>query len=237
MGMGSKEPYVMGNPEYSNEGAMSHEAHEQFVEEYEQWLIKMDNQHKRKDFWRIVWRAIGLIAAFGILYFAINVPHAKAFEQQSSRPEKTHDEVVAEIKAAMHKYSERGLYVDKVDLNYQRLGKGDLEARYCASQAKHIKAGKCEASSVTAFHDGAVVFIWDAMHPESNTTDFGILLHEEVHVMQEAMGQFPQNCNDVIELESEAFMVQIAYYKDIGNPTWVSIMQNNPLRMYRCSDK
>ncbi len=66
------------------------------------------------------------------------------------------------------------------------------------------------------FRGGDTIFIWDKLDIDGNQIAASIIVHEDVHYLQEKNGKPHRTCAEIIELEREAYGVQKEYLLQNG---------------------
>jgi len=98
-----------------------------------------------------------------------------------------------------------------------------LQARYCGAK---------DCRAVVSAQDNGVIFMDEHLDPINDPVSFSILIHECVHVIQDAAKDNPKDCLDGFRLEKEAAYAQAQWLREQNNILG-SVVLNN-LRLYRC---
>lgn len=61
------------------------------------------------------------------------------------------------------------------------------------------------------FRGGNTIYIWDRLDVTGNQIAASIIVHEQVHYLQELNGKPHRTCKEIIDLEREAYGVQKEY--------------------------
>jgi hypothetical protein len=81
---------------------------------------------------------------------------------------------------------------------------------------KEACGGSPNCKVVGWFRGGDTVYIWDKLDVEGNQIAASIVVHEDVHYLQEKNGKPHRTCQHIIELEREAYGVQKEYLLQNG---------------------
>jgi len=71
--------------------------------------------------------------------------------------------------------------------------------------------GQKNCKVVGWFRGGDTVYVWEGLDIEGNQVAASIIVHEDVHYLQEKNGKPHTTCAEIIELEREAYGVQKEY--------------------------
>lgn len=66
------------------------------------------------------------------------------------------------------------------------------------------------------FRGGDTVYIWERLNIDGSQVAASIIVHEDVHYLQEKAGKPHRTCEDIIVLEREAYGVQKEYLLQNG---------------------
>jgi len=76
---------------------------------------------------------------------------------------------------------------------------------------KEACGGNENCKVVGWFKGGNVIYIWEKLDIEGSQIAASIIVHENVHYLQELNGKPKKTCRDIVELEREAYGVQKEY--------------------------
>ncbi len=76
--------------------------------------------------------------------------------------------------------------------------------------------GNINCKVVGWFRGGNTIYIWDRLDIDGSQVAASIIVHENVHYLQEKNGKPHRTCPEIIELEREAYGVQKEYLLQNG---------------------
>lgn len=94
---------------------------------------------------------------------------------------------------------------------YPRTEPPTIEYKPKSFFVKEACGGNENCKVVGWFKGGKTLYIWEKLDIEGNQIAASIVVHENVHYLQEVNGKPNRTCKEIIELEREAYGVQKEY--------------------------